>query len=217
MSHRGHKLSARPAAANQDQPKRPWDRLIDLLGETLIAVALVVAIIAAAIFYSAHEHAPWMPNPEMLKHMGWALAGLGLGAANLYLALTTRQLEQRIRKMPQLRQFIIFGRRWFVLLSISGVFFVLGIWSLWPVLRHYGLNPPPRRDASHFSPAGFQIATGLFCVLGGVGLLDWSLRMRFRDKKFRVQTVRLVSYALPVGMVVYGVLLLGAGLWLLFN
>jgi len=103
--------------------------VIDLLWETLIALAVVVVMLAATIFYADHEHAPWMLPAEMLKHVGWSLGAFGFGALYLYFALSGRRLEQEI---PQLRQFLTFSGKWFVSLGISGLFFIFGVWLLWP-------------------------------------------------------------------------------------
>jgi hypothetical protein len=187
--------------------------VVDLLWETLIALALVVVILAATIFYADHEHAPWMPSAEMLKHVGWSLGAFGFGALYLYLALSGRRLEQ---EMPQLRRFITFSARWFVSLGISGLLFIFGIWLLWPVLRRFELTLPAGRMWT-ISPAGLQVALGLLLIFGGYCILELTLRKNSTGKKSKGLRALLASYALPIGMVVYGAMRLGSGLWVLFK
>jgi len=212
----GDKRPSRAVAVNKSRSGRSRHRVVGLLWETLIALALVVTVVAVAIFYADHESASWMPSPQMLRPMGWSLVGFGFGAMYLYLALVTRRLEQKISNMPQLRQFITFSRRWFVSLGVSGLFFIFGIWSLWPVLRRYKLTPPAARIWT-LPPASLQVVTGLLWMLGGIGILELTSRMNPAGKESGRQRAYLASYALPVGMVVYGALRVGSGFWLLLK
>ena len=184
--------------------------MVAVVREILVAVALVSAIIAAAVFHVNYEQAPWMPSPETLRQIGWSLAGFAFGAGYLYLAFTTLRLEHKISKMPQLERFITFSRRWFISLGVSTCFFIFGIWSIWPVLRKYRLIPPTARIWSN-PPAALQIVTGLLWILGGSGILELRLRMNSQNEESKVVRSSLVSYVLAAGVIVYGTIGLVSG------
>lgn len=187
-------------------------RVLDLMWEILIALAIVSALIAGAFLFAAHEDAWWMPSPEMRQHIGWSLAGFGLGAVYLYLALSTRRLEQKISNMPQLRQLLTLGQRWFVSLGISGLFFIFGCWSLWQLIQQYETTLPPTQKWK-VSPIDFQILAGLVWMIWGASILK--LRTHFGTGK--TKKGRWSYTAGSLGMVIYGALRFGSGVWLLFK
>jgi hypothetical protein len=196
------------------KPSRSWrSRLIDALWELLIALAIVSVAIAGGFFYAAHENDSWMPSHEMLQHLGWSVAGLGLGAAYLYLAVSTRRLERKI-SIPQLRQLLNLGQRWPVSLGISVMCFVFGLWSLWPVVQRYGLTLPPTRKWN-VQPAAFQVVAGLVWMLWGASV--FKLRTYLASRTSAALKVRLASYVLSIGMFVYGVVRFSSGLFVLFK
>jgi multisubunit Na+/H+ antiporter MnhB subunit len=185
---------------DESRSRRLRKQVVALVWEILIAVALVSAFIAAAIFYDGHEQAAWMPSPEALRLIGWSLAGFAFGAGYLYLAFRTLRLEHRIADMPQLRGFITFTRRWFISLGISIGFFIFGIWSLWSVLQKY---PQTARIWSNRA-AALQMITGLLWILGGAGILELRLRMSSQDERPKGLRPSLVSNFLAGGVIVYG-------------
>ena len=199
-----HETVSVPWTSTMDkkQPsRRSPSRLFDLLWELLIATAIVGALITGAFFVGAHQNSSWMPPPEIRQRIAWSLGGLGLGAMYLYLAVSTRRLERRLSNMPQLRQFISFGQRWFISLGISGLFLIFGVWSLCPVVQQYELRRAPAKDSA-VHPAVFQFAAGLIWMLSGASILK--LRIHLANRKSAGQETRLSSYLLPVGMVAYG-------------
>lgn len=185
--------------------------VLDKLCELLIALVIVSGLVCAAFFFGAHEDASWMPSPKMWQNIGWSLAGFGFGAAYLYLALSTRRLEQRVSNMPQLRQLLTSGQRWFVSLAISGLFFILGCWSLWQVMRQYGTVLPPTQRTT-ISTTSFQILAGMVCMVWGASMLK--LRTHLASKSRRG---RLAYSAVSLGMVIYGALSFGSGVWRLLK
>ena len=196
------------------KPPESWrSRFIDALWELIIALAIVGVLIAGGFFYVAHENDSWMPSHEMLQHMGWSVVGLGLGVAYIYLAISTRRLERKI-SIPQLRQLLNLSQRWPVSVGISIVCFAFGLWSSWPVVQRYELTLPPTRKFN-LQPAAFQVLAGLLWMFSGASVLK--LRMYLASRTSAALKGRLASYALSVGMIVYGAVRFGSGLFVLFK
>lgn len=188
--------------------------VLDKFCELLIALLIVGGTVAAAFFFAAHEGAWWMPPRDVRRQIGWSIMGFGFGALYLYLALSTRGLEQKISNMPQLRQLLGLGQRWFVSLGISGAFFLLGLASLWPIIQRYKATLPTIQKWS-LPTAGFQILTGLLCMLWGARFMK--LRLHFRSWNSPASKHRLEYKIAFSGIVVYGALLFCSGLWLLLK
>jgi hypothetical protein len=199
----GEKEPARSTRVNKSHPKRLWNRVVELLLEVLVAVVLVVVIVSAAVFNFHRAHAPWMPAPERIRQTVWSLAGFGFGVAFLYLAFSTRRLEQRLSNKPQLQQFITLSRCWFVYLAVSILFFTFGFWSLWPVLLGHKAIPPNLRVWS--TPLfGFEMLTGLLWVLMGYGILELKLKLTSEGEISKVLSSDLITSLLAIGSMIYG-------------
>ena len=187
--------------------------VLDGFCELLVALAIVSGVIAAAFFFDAHKDASWMPSPEARQHIGWSVMGFGLGAMYLYLAMSTRRLEQRVW-VPQLRQLLNFGQRWYVSLGIGGLCFILGLASLWPIIQRHKATLPTTEKWT-FSAVGFQILAGLVWVVLGASLMK--LRSHLRSRNSQKPKHQLAYEFVFIGMVVYGALRFCSGLWLLLK
>lgn len=85
---------------SKQYPRHSRSRALDLVWEVLIALAIVCVLLGFTFFFAANDDAHWMPSPAMRRHIAWSITGFGLGVAYLYLALSTRRLEQKMSNMP---------------------------------------------------------------------------------------------------------------------